>query len=405
MNMPIKRMLHFFLVIIFISITITCKKAEGDLENPFYTDPATQDFSKNPELLERIKSGPHGYFRFINIIFSNGVCNEFSEIISGSPSLNLHGDAHIEQYAVTDLGRGLTDFDDSSTGPAILDWMRFGVSLQLACYEQGWKNHADELFAKFLEGYQYALDNPETEAPTPTIEKRIKSKFTEDRENYFKWIDSVMEPMPETERDSLLTAMKPYFEMMLAENGKLKEEYFSVIDTGYLRMGIGSALDLKYLIRIQAETDNPLDDIVLEVKQVRDLSGIDCINTINNPYRILLGQARIAYQPFKNLGYFQFRDNNFWVHSWVENYEEVKIGETFKTVNEMSEVVYDAGVQLGRGHVKHIAAPFDSQVRRQQLQILTDHEMEIKQKCREFADLTIEAWQKFKDAIGGRIAN
>ena len=42
------------------------------------------------------------------------------------PTVTLHGDPHLEQYAVTDAGRGLTDFDDASKGPAILDLVRFG---------------------------------------------------------------------------------------------------------------------------------------------------------------------------------------------------------------------------------------------------------------------------------------
>ena len=37
--------------------------------NPLYIAPAERDFSENPSLLERILSGPHGYYRFINIPF------------------------------------------------------------------------------------------------------------------------------------------------------------------------------------------------------------------------------------------------------------------------------------------------------------------------------------------------
>ena len=85
------------------------------------------------------------------------VCRRFSEVLSGTPSFNLHGDAHIEQYAVTDLGRGLTDFDDSSTGPAVIDLMRFGVSLDLTNRAHGWHDGAGELFDRFITGYRDAL--------------------------------------------------------------------------------------------------------------------------------------------------------------------------------------------------------------------------------------------------------
>lgn len=387
--------LSFFLC--FGIVTCQKKNPETTFSNPLYVDPILQDFSKNPQLLERIISGPHGYLRFINIPFSQEVCRRFSTSLIGTPSLNLHGDAHIEQYAVTDLGRGLTDFDDSSTGPGFIDLLRFGVSLQLTCRAHVWEDHAEKLYGKFLKGYRDALNDPKITAPEPTVAKRFRSDFTIDRENYFKWVDSIMEPVSQQEHDSLLVAVQPYVETMLAEKPELNQDYFDVAKVGYLHMGIGSALDLKYLLRIQGKTDDPNDDLVLECKQVRDLSGIDCIDTgqKTDPFRIMRGQARIAYQPFHHLGYFRFRGFNFWVHSWVDNYKEVKIGKSFLSSLELAEVAYDVGVQLGKGHVKNIASPLDLQLRREQLRILDIHEVVIRQASRELAELTVAAWEEF----------
>lgn len=383
-----------------LSVVIGTAEGSGPA-NPLCIDPASQDFSGNPRLLDRIRSGPHGYFRFINIRFSAEVCRRFSTSLVHTPSLNLHGDAHIEQYAVTDLGRGLTDFDDSSTGPGFIDWLRFGVSVHLACRTRGWEDRADDLTEQFLRGYRDALRDPEIAVPEPLVVQRIRSTFSIDRKAYFGWVDSIMDPVPAEERDSLSIALQPYVEAMLAERPGLSREYFGWVKTGYLRMGIGSALDTKYLVRVRGETDDPMDDVVLECKQVRDLSGIDCVSSAkrSDAFRILLGQARIAYQPFHHLGYFRFRGHTFWVHSWVENYREVAIGESFRSYEELAEVVYDAGVQLGRGHVKHIATPFDRQLRREQLEVLDRHEPEIEQTCREFVEQTIAAWKTFCEGL------
>lgn len=380
--------------LLFFTCTNTEKNAAA---NPFYTDPSTHDFANNPDLLERIRSGPHGYFRFINKNFATEVCRRFEAIIDDNPSVNLHGDAHLEQYAVTDLGRGLTDYDDSASGPGLIDILRFGVSLRLACHEFGWEQKTDSLFGRFLSGYREALNNPQTEAPEPEVVKQIRSQFRYDRESYLQWVESVMQPVPEEERIALWEAILPYVENMRAENPDLNPGYFNVIKIGYLKMGIGSALDMKYLFRVAGPTAAPTDDVILECKQVRDLSGIPCIvsGKRTDPFRILIGQARIAYQPFHHLGYFTFRGTTFWVHSWVDNYKEVKIGETFKTYHDLAEVVYDVGVQLGRGHVKHIGDPLELQIRRKQLEIMKTHESEISQACRELATLSIEAWQKF----------
>lgn len=366
--------------------------------NALFVDPANMDFSENPKLLERILSGPHGYFRFINIIFSNEVCHRFSDALKGTPSFNLHGDAHIEQYAVTDLGRGLTDFDDSSTGPAVLDLMRFGVSLHLACRAHGWSKTSEKLFDRFILGYRTALKEPGTEAPEPTLVKRLRSRFKFDREKYFEWINSIMEPMSQEERDELTLAMKPYSEAMLTENSALAKNFFQIENMGYLRMGIGSALDIKYLVRVRGESSDPEDDVVLEVKEVRDLSGIECITISQkaDPFRVLVGQARIAYEPYKFLGYIRFRNHTFWVHSWVDNYKELEIGESLQSIEELTEVAYDVGVQLGRGHTNQIAAPLDEQLRREQLRFLTKNQSNIKAICRELTEQTVAAWEMFR---------
>lgn len=179
------------------------------------------------------------------------------------------------------------------------------------------------------------MEDSDITAREPVIVKRIQSKFTIDRRKYFEWIESIMESLPSTECDSVSVAMHPYIETRVAEDPNLDLDFFNIIKMGYLYMGIGSALDLKYLVRIRGKTDDPYDDVVLEIEEVRNLSEISCIQfgVGNDPFRIVLGQARIAYQSFHHLGYFRFRNINFWVQFWVDNYREVTICEGFNSQN------------------------------------------------------------------------
>ncbi len=370
--------------------------------NPLYVDPASRDFSDNPKLLERILSDPHGYFRFINVPFSREVCRRFGTDMVGTPSFNLHGDAHVEQYATTDLGRGLTDFDDSSTGPAIVDLARFGVSLYLAAEQAGLGDASDAAFDRFLAGYRAALDDPEVEVPEPRLAARKREGFKYDRAAYFRFIDSLMEPVPEDEASGLEASLGPYVEVMHEEHPDLAADFFTVEGLGYLRQGIGSALDIKYLARVRGATPEPLDDVVLEIKQVRDLTEIECISVAAgpDPFRVLIGQARIATEPYKYLGYARFRGHTFWVHAWVENFSEIEIADDLSDAGELAEVAFDVGVQLGRGHVKAIAQPLDLQLRREQLRLIDRDAEKIKAACRELADLSHDAWELFKAAHG-----
>ena len=371
--------------------------------NPLFVDPAESDFTDNPELLERILATPHGYFRFINRTFSQEVCTRFAPLLAGRPSFNLHGDAHIEQYAITDLGRGLTDYDDSSAGPAALDLTRIGVSLSLTALRNGWEDQTGALLDELLRGYREALRDPQIEVPEPVVAQRMRAKFTYDRDAYFEWVDSIIDEVPEDERVGLAAAMEPYVEVTLAQDPTLDPVFFDPVEVGYLRMGIGSALDLKYLVRTRGPSDSPEDDVVLEVKQVRDLSEIDCISVArgDDPFRILVGQARIANQPYKYLGYARFRGYTFWVHAWVQNYREVASGESFESPEELAAVVYDIGIQLGRGHTNQIAAPLDEQLRREQMVILDRREVMLRQTIGELTDLTLEAWESFGEQVRG----
>ncbi|MGH1363726.1 MAG: DUF2252 family protein [Calditrichia bacterium] len=400
MSQKILSLLSLVIMTLLLSLAAFAQNADSTV-NALFVDPASRDFSSNEAVLERLLSGPHGYFRFINVQFSQEICRRIGDKLAEMPMLNLHGDAHLEQYAITDLGRGLTDFDDSSTGPGGIDLLRVGVSLHLVARENGWSEHTDDALRLFIAGYTKALENPATEAPEPSLVKRIRDGFKTDREGYFKWIASVMQPVDKQIRDSLEHALMSYIDTKRAEEPELRKEYFDVVESGALQMGIGSALDMKFLIRIAGKTDDPLDDIVLECKEVRDLSGIECINSgrESDPFRILLGQTRIAYSPFEHLGYFRFNQKMFWVHSWVDNYKELKVAESFVNVEELKEVLYDVGVQLGKGHVKHIASPLDLQLRRAQQKLLKEHYDELTALCAELAVETVEAWEMFTAAI------
>ena len=382
--------------LLLLLVFISCQTKEG---NPLLVTATRDDFRENPALLERILETPHGYFRYINIPFSQYICETFTPMIEQSPLLNLHGDAHLEQYAVTDLGRGLTDFDDSSTGPGIVDIMRFTVSLRLACEQLGWQDQADSLVNTFLNAYLEALQDTSLNPAEPEVAQRIRSEFSHDRGKYFGWIRSVMQPMTAGEKDSLIIAMRSYVRTQLLEKPDTDSRYYHIVSTGRLQMGIGSALDMKYLVRIDGPSPDSLDDVVLECKQVRNLEGIDCIKTgqPQDPFRILLGQARIAYQPFHNLGYFRFRGHNFWVHSWVDNYKEMSIADSYQTPDELRQVVYDIGVQLGKGHVKQISTPFDLQVRLEEIHMVEQFRPQIIAQGSQMTWYVIDAWQHFRD--------
>jgi hypothetical protein len=384
------------------------ERALTDGAASLYVDPADFDFSENPDLLDRLLADAHGYFRFINVPFSQRVCDLLADQPAALSSeqarsfqLNLHGDAHVEQYAITDLGRGLTDFDDSSQGPPFLDLMRFAVSLRLASRINAWDDLAEGgLVRTFLRGYASALEDPAIEAPEPAVIERLRSSFSQDTTRYLAWVDSLMEPVQPEVESELREALRSFAEVMAEEHPHVDRGYFAPLSVGYLKLGVGSALDTKFIVRVEGPSPHPMDDDVIEIKRVRDLAGIECIQTQDDdPLRVLLSQARISYEPFQWLGYIRLTEGNFWTHGWVHNYEEIDIDRTFQSPEELAEVAYDAGVQLGIGHPKLAATPFDQILRRQLLEHLDAHPDEIERLSGELADQVIEAWRRFASEV------
>ncbi|MCZ6679246.1 MAG: DUF2252 family protein [Candidatus Poribacteria bacterium] len=361
------------------------------------------DFSQNPELLERLISNPYGYFRFINIVFSQAVCERYRDLLPLMSIVNLHGDAHLEQYAVSSLGHGLADFDDSSAGPAIIDIVRFGVSIVLTCRQRHWIGEEQGLLTTFLDGYRMALENPDIERPSPDFTKRTKRTFTSDRAAFLGRCDSLMEPLAPHAQTKFETGFRKYTALMLDEYPELSERFFEPKKFGRLKLGYGSALDRKFLIRIEGPSARPDDDIILEAKEVRNLRGIDCVHAAEgDAFRILIGQSRIANLHHRFLGHFPrsggiFGGEAFWVQSWADNYTELNIMESLESLQDLREIVYDVGLQLGRGHTVEIADPLDFQLRRAQLTFLSEYEEQIKTTVEKMAAMTVAGWEVFRE--------
>lgn len=374
--------------------------SEGAAE--LFVHPDSFDFASNPKLLERVRANPHGYFRFINIPFSRVLCGRLEHLDEGGPlgedrfPLNLHGDAHVEQYAITDLGRGLTDFDDSSEGPAWIDGVRFSVSLRLAALANGWEDRADEIVSEFGRGYRDVIADSTLEAPVPAVVARYQASFDYDSLAYLASVDSIMQPLSEADRLALKASLEPYSDLMLATHPDLPANFFRVVQVGALQLGVGSALDRKYLVRIVGPTVDPADDVIIELKRVRSLAGIPCIQADDeDPFRVLQGGARIAYRPFRFLGFVEHDGEMFWTHAWVANYHELRVGESFRNPEELAEVAYDVGVQLGLGHLRDVGGRFQEMVRVRVRGQAPELEARLHEESRVLAVQVVEAWGAF----------
>src|SRR6185369_4897407 len=93
-----------------------------------------------------------------------------------TPKVRLHGDAHVEQFALTKDAWGLDDFDDSARGPAAIDIVRFLGSIDLLTRERLWIKARVPLFDRFFEGYRHGFAEPDHLTAEPDIVHRLRGQ-------------------------------------------------------------------------------------------------------------------------------------------------------------------------------------------------------------------------------------
>jgi uncharacterized protein (DUF2252 family) len=347
--------------------------------------------------VERLRADPFTYFRFINRAWTARVCEVFADVTD--PSLvRLHGDAHVEQFAFTNDAWGLGDFDDSARGPAFVDIVRFMGSIDLATRQRGWTRDRDALWDRFFEGYHRGLSESDYRPPEPALVGRLRQQARFTRADFLAWGEKQMQPMVEARLKSLVTGMEALDRLVRLERSDLAPGYFAVIRAGWLRIGVGSAAARKVLIRVQGPTTDPEDDVLLEAKEVANLGGLACLEDSATPQaaRVIAGTRQLgrlkhdilAVGPTLLIPSVADRAEHWldwWVSSWEPSYREVRLSD-LRSVEDLSDIVYDSGVQLGAGKL-------DS-VRKQTLSSVGRLESRLRKETSRIVEELLAGWRE-----------
>jgi hypothetical protein len=358
------------------------------------------ELAASPALRGRLCAAPHAYFRGIGARFASVMCARFAREAAAFPTVTLHGDAHLEQYAVTGSGRGLADFDDATTGSALVDLARFATSLELAVRDRGFPDDGSAVSA-FVRGYAQALKDPKSVGSEPALARELRGGFAGDRLTALRRAESLMTPLPPDQQPP--PAKLERASAMLAEAARRPESFFRIKKLGALTIGIGSAADERYLMRIEGPSSAEADDVMLELKEVRRLPELPCLRAEPGGTRILVAQARLAYEAFSYVGTLAIDSpagpRHYWFHAWPDNYAELRVA-SLRTPGQLAEVAFDVGVQLGRGHARQKHSSDSSRLRAQLGAALST--VDLGALSRALADATAEAWRRFRDAAAAR---
>jgi uncharacterized protein (DUF2252 family) len=359
----------------------------------------------SPELRARLAATPMAFFRFVNEAWTREVCEAFQAETGQLPTARLHGDAHVEQYAVTATARGLDDFDDSARGPAIIDIVRFLGSLELAAAQRGWTASLPQTIDAFLAGYRQGLENPSYLPPDPAVVVRIRGAAVRSQEAFLSWTDSLMQPLAGEELARADTIWRRVSAVASDVDPAFTPEFMALKKVGWLRMGIGSALTPKLLIRIEGPTPDLDDDIVLEGKQMLEFRNDSCVSLPANvaAFRVVQGIRQIGrLQPPFLLALPAIEDaradpRDWWATAWDRSYTEVTIAD-LDSPQDLRELAHDAGAQLGSSNLAEAPGAEADQHRGAELQAITRLEPRIRQVAHDLTSALLQAWESFRTA-------
>ena len=373
-------------------LALASRRAAAD--DALAVDPADPRFAARPDLVATLTATAHGYFRFVSAGFAAETCRLFTDVAARLPEVNLHGDAHVEQYAVTSLGRGLTDFDDCTRGKAVIDLVRFGTSLVLAAREKGWSAEEGRIVREFLRGYREGVRGGGRSIPTPQLVTRARAGFKWDHAPALRQAHELIDraPLP---NDAFADGITRFVELV-SFGRELPASFFTVKRVGALTMGVGSALDEKYLVILEGFSAAAEDDLIVEAKQIRDLAGNPCVRTDVGASRVLDGQRLIAYEPFGYAAVVPHGNKFFWMHDWTDDYQEASIRSVIQSPRDLREVAYDAGLQMGRAHPKRADGVTEKRARQEILRSLDATEGRVRVAMGEMAQRTEAAWAAFR---------
>ena len=383
------------LVLAVVCVALTAPRVNGQLRpNPAALTNASD------ALVSKLRTDPFTYFRFVNRAWLARVCEAFADV-HDAPIVRLHGDAHVEQFAITNDAWGLDDFDDSARGPGFVDIVRFLGSIDLAARQRGWTRDRDRLWNRFLEGYHRGLADPDSRPREPDIVRRLRAEAPLTRSAFLDWGEKQMQPMDADTLKSVVAGMDAFQLLMLQKRPDLAPGYFAVIRAGWLRIGVGSAGIGKVLIRVQGPTPDPRDDVLLEAKEAVSLEGITCLEkpTTAPAVRVLDGTLQLgrlkhdilAVGPTMLIPGAARRAEHWlewWLSSWEPSYREVRLTD-LRSVNDLGDISYDSGVQLGARE------PTNPTTRKLAQSSVANLERRLRKETSTIVEELLAGWQEF----------
>jgi hypothetical protein len=303
-------------------------------------------------LIDKIGVSAFRYFRATAEPFKHRTCEAFRDLRWRLPSGAVHGDAHLEQFVVTDGDFGLADFDNAGYGPAIVDLVRYAASLHLACREIKGGCDPERAVTAYFDAYRTALDHP-VQRSQPEIVTRMRGRLGPQPEAWLQWAHGLMQPLARAEEERVRSEWFRFVALMRETTPARPESFYRIRRLGSVEIGLGSALERKMLIRIAGATDDPLDDLILEARSHSLPEYRGCVwRPTGGSLNVFMLTSLLAHPLPKVFGILPNPEGDelpeIWIQSWERGYRELSLSDV-RDQADLNALAADAGTQLA-GH-------------------------------------------------------
>jgi uncharacterized protein (DUF2252 family) len=291
----------------------------------------------------------------------------------------------------------MSDYDDASVGPAAVDLVRMGTSTLLAARQHALSpEDTEKLLAELFRGYGEGLKNKLLPKQSPPFAAALNAKFSKDRKGFLDYAEKSILAPDEAEEKLARAKLDEYVGGLKQAGIAPKNGFFKVKKVGRLKLGIGSALTKKFLVRLEGPSANAEDDVVVEIKEVADLSHVPCVQGVaGGAAAARAAEQKLAPAGKKLLEPALLTDGRFWVNEWLSNYQEARIKKL--THADLSPLVYEAGLMLGLEHTKPL--PDGPPPKPESLAPSQQEMAELAKTMRELADSSTRGWERFKREV------
>ena len=260
------------------------------------------------------------------------------------PTVFVHGNPHLDNYARYINGAGMVDFDRSRMGPFCWDVSRFWGSLLIKSKYPD--SFGVEVTSAFCDAYAEHLLHPEREYPAPEFVALAEAKsWQENLRTYVaadkKWANKLRRGAVPTDNPLLLTLLRGYL--------KARDEHH-LLDTHRIKeMGKtpGSLGKTHYLYLLECKSNRDL--MMFDLKETYTDSDSEYFYSPvpHHGLRMILASNLYAPGLEQRLGHFTVNEVQYWGRE-IQSFQ-VKFK---RPLNKRKQVALatSVGAQLGRAH-------------------------------------------------------